>query len=68
MHWLNPPNPAEYPSPGLGLLVALFAIVLIFVVVVLHVTKSGPLLPEREPDPDETPSTNHQQYKGRHEL
>ena len=32
MHWPYPPNPADYPSPGLGLLLGLCAIAVIFVV------------------------------------
>jgi hypothetical protein len=55
MHWPFPPNPPEYESPGLGLLVALFAIVLIFLVVVFYAARSSASqLHEPEPAPDET--------------
>jgi hypothetical protein len=54
LHWPYPPNPAEYQSPGLGLLVAMFAIVLIFLAVVFYAAKSsGPPLHEPEPEQDE---------------
>lgn len=55
MHWPYPPNPAEYQSPGLGLLVAMFAIVFIFLAVVLYAAKSsGSPLHEPGPEADET--------------
>ena len=38
MHWPYPPNPAEYQSPGPGVVVGMFAIALIFVLVVLYAT------------------------------
>jgi hypothetical protein len=54
LHWPYPPNPAEYQSPGVGLLVAMFAIALVFVVVMLYVAKSsGPHLHESETKLDE---------------
>ncbi len=55
MHWPYPPNPAEYQSPGAGLIVDMFAVALVFVVVVFYAAKfSAPLLHEPEPEPDET--------------
>ena len=42
MHWPYPPNPAEYPSPGLGLVVAMFLIALIFVAVIFYAAQSNP--------------------------
>jgi hypothetical protein len=51
MHWPYPPNLAEYQSPGLGLILGMFAIAVIFVVVVLYATQANvPLLhkPEQE--------------------
>jgi len=54
MHWPYPPNPAEYQSPGLGVVVGMFAIALIFVLVVLYATQSSaPLLPKPKPELDE---------------
>jgi len=44
MHWPYPPNPAEYPSPGLGLVVGMFLIALIFVAVVFYAAQSNPAL------------------------
>jgi len=53
MHWPYPPNPAEYQSPGPGVVVGMFAIALIFVLVVLYATQANaPLLPP-EPELDE---------------
>lgn len=55
MHWPFPPNPAEYQSPGLGLVVTMFAIVLIFLVLVFYAAKSsGPWPHESESPADET--------------
>ena len=55
MHWLNPPPPIQDQSPATGLIVAMFAIVVIFVAVVLYAGKSSaPLLHEKEPQADET--------------
>lgn len=57
MHWPYPPNPAEYQSPGLGLVMGMFAIAVIFVVVVFYVTRSNAaLLHKPEPELDETRS------------
>jgi hypothetical protein len=57
VHWPYPPNPAEYHSPGLGLLVALFAIAVVFIVVVFYAAKSSrPHRHEPEPELDETRS------------
>jgi len=56
LHWPNPPYPIEDPSPRLTLFVALFAVALIFVVVALYATKSGPLPHERDPQTDESGS------------
>jgi hypothetical protein len=50
MHWPYPPNPAEYPPPGL--LLGLCAIVVIFVVAVLYATQSK-ALHKAEPELDE---------------
>ncbi len=44
MHWPYPPNPAEYPSPGVGLVVGMFLIALIFVAVVFYAAQSNPAL------------------------
>jgi uncharacterized membrane protein (DUF485 family) len=51
MHWPDPPNPAEYPSPGLGLVLGLCAIVVIFVVAAIYAAQSNaPLLHKPELD------------------
>ena len=52
MHWPYPPNPADYPSPGLGLLLVLCAIAVIFVVALLCATQSE-ALHKPEPELDE---------------
>jgi hypothetical protein len=44
MHWPYPPNPAEYQSPGLGLVIGMFMIALIFVVIVFYAVQSNPAL------------------------
>lgn len=54
MHWPYPPNPAEYQSLGLGLVVTMFASVLIFLVLVFYAAKSSPGPNESEPQADET--------------
>ena len=41
MHWPYPPNPAEYQSPGLGLVMGMFVIALIFVVVIFYAAQSN---------------------------
>jgi hypothetical protein len=52
MHWPYPPNPAEYQSPGLGLLLGSCAIAVIFVVALLYATQSK-ALHKPEPELDE---------------
>jgi len=55
MHWPYPPNPNEYQSLGMGLVMGMFALVVIFLVVVFYATKSNaPLLHKPEPELDET--------------
>ena len=44
MHWPYPPNPAEYQSPKLGLVIGMFMIALIFVVIVFYAVQSNPAL------------------------
>jgi hypothetical protein len=44
MHWPYPPNPAEYQSPGLGLVIGMFMIALIFVVIVFYAVQTNPAL------------------------
>jgi hypothetical protein len=55
MHWPYPPNPADYPSPGLGLLLRLCAIAVIFVVALLYAMQSK-ALHKPEPELDEAGS------------
>jgi len=55
LHWPYPPDPAEYHSPQLALLVAVFAMVLIFLVAVLWAAKSSaPRLHDLEQEADRT--------------
>lgn len=55
MHWPYPPDPVEYQSPGLGLLVAMFAIVFVFLAVVFRAARSStPPLHELEKKADGT--------------
>jgi hypothetical protein len=64
LHWHYPPNPAEYQSLGLGLLIAVFAIVSVCVAVVFYaVQSSGPLLHELEPQPELDEKTSEEKYR-----
>lgn len=68
MHWPYPPNPAEYQSLGLGLLIAVFAIVSICVAVVFYAAQSsGPLLHELElePEPELDETTSEEKYRNK---
>jgi hypothetical protein len=58
LHWPDPPNPPDYPTSALGLIVALFAIALVLGVVIFYAEKSsGSHI--HEPGPEN---------EGRHEL
>jgi len=66
LHWPYPPNPAEYQSLGLGLLIAVFAIVSVCVAVVFYaVQSSGPLLHELEPEPELDETTSEEKYRNK---
>lgn len=55
MHWPFPPNPAEYQSPGLGLVMAMLALAVIFVAVLFYAARSNAsLLHEPKPGVGET--------------
>ncbi|HEY2361150.1 MAG TPA: hypothetical protein VGK36_08550 [Candidatus Angelobacter sp.] len=62
MHWPYPPNPAEYQSPRLGLVIGMFVIALIFVVVVFYATQSNATL-FHKPELDEAGSEERESNK-----
>jgi hypothetical protein len=65
MHWPYPPlYPPGYEPPGIGFFAAMFAVVLVFVVVLIVLSASGRLPEESEEKSDALPKSR----QGRNNL